>query len=164
VGGVDFSAGPGPEVMRLPGGLPSPGPLICYEVIFPGRVVGQERPAWLLNVTNDAWFGVSTGPYQHLAAARLRAVEEGLPMVRAAQTGISAVYDAAGRGRGWLGLNAMGRLDSALPGRLEPTFFARGGMWIPGFLLLLCLGLAGIAERRGAGRSPQKRRKSADDA
>ncbi len=148
VGGVDFSAGPGPEVMRLPGGLPSPGPLICYEVIFPGRVVGVERPAWLLNVTNDAWFGVSAGPYQHLAAARLRAVEEGLPMVRAAQTGISAVYDAVGRERGWLGLNAMGRLDSALPGRLEPTVFARGGLWISGFLLLLCLGLAGIAARR----------------
>ncbi|MBS7791732.1 apolipoprotein N-acyltransferase [Roseococcus sp. SDR] len=136
-GGVDFSAGPGPEVLHLPGGLPSPGPLICYEVIFPARVVGEERPAWLLNVTNDAWFGISAGPYQHLAAARLRAVEEGLPMVRAAQTGVSAIFDATGRERARLGLGASGLLMAELPAALAPTLFARCGLWLPlGFLVL----------------------------
>ena len=146
-GGVDFSAGPGPEVLRLPHGLPSPGPLICYEVIFPGRMVGAERPDWLLNVTNDAWFGISAGPYQHLAAARLRAVEEGLPMVRAAQTGISAVFDATGRERARLGLGESGRLAAALPAPLAPTLFARGGIWIPGLLWLLLAAMALILGR-----------------
>ncbi|TCH98619.1 apolipoprotein N-acyltransferase [Roseococcus sp. SYP-B2431] len=130
-GGVDFSAGPGPGALPLPDGLPSPGPLICYEVIFSGQVVGAERPAWLLNITNDAWFGLSAGPFQHLATARLRAVEEGLPMVRAAQTGISAVFDATGRQVARLGLGATGTLESALPAALAPTFFAEGGLWIP---------------------------------
>lgn len=144
-GGVDFSPGPGPEMLPLPGGLPSPGPLICYEVIFPGRVVGEERPAWLLNVTNDAWFGISAGPHQHLAAARLRAVEEGLPMVRAAQTGISAVLDATGRERARLGLERSGTLVAALPAPLAPTFFAWAGLWIPGLAAALCLAFAGIS-------------------
>lgn len=143
-GGVDFSAGRGPEVLRLPGGLPSPGPLICYEVIFPGRVVGEERPAWLLNVTNDAWFGLSAGPYQHLAAARLRAVEEGLPMVRAAQTGISAVFDATGRERARLALGESGRAAAALPAALPATLFAQGGGWIPGLGWVLCFAFAWI--------------------
>src|SRR5207302_10371526 len=79
-------------------GLPPFSPLICYEVIFPAAVTGPgARPRWLLNVTNDAWFGLSTGPHQHLVSARLRAVEEGLPMIRAANTGISAVIDAYGQ-------------------------------------------------------------------
>jgi apolipoprotein N-acyltransferase len=136
-GGVDFSAGPGPEVLHLPRGLPSPGPLICYEVIFPGRVVGGERPGWLLNVTNDAWFGVSAGPYQHLAAARLRAVEEGLPMVRVAQTGITAVFDATGRERARLGLGDSGLVTAALPAAVPATFFARWGVWVPLGLVIL---------------------------
>jgi apolipoprotein N-acyltransferase len=144
-GGVDFSAGPGPEVMHLPGGLPSPGPLICYEVIFPGRMVGEERPAWLLNVTNDAWFGISSGPYQHLASARLRAVEEGLPMVRAAQTGVSAIFDAAGRERARLALGDSGWISAALPAAFPPTLFARGGLWLPGLGAILCLVLAWIS-------------------
>ena len=151
-GGVDFSAGPGPGMMRLPGGLPAPGPLICYEVIFPGRVVGEERPAWLLNVTNDAWFGYSAGPFQHLVAARLRAVEEGLPMVRAAQTGISAIYDANGRGMARLPLGATGSLTAGLPGALPPTIFARGGLWIPVILFLLCGVGALTAQMRTGGR------------
>jgi apolipoprotein N-acyltransferase len=146
-GGVVFSAGPGPGVLPLPDGLPAPGPLICYEVIFSGAVVGAERPSWLLNVTNDAWFGLSAGPYQHLAAARMRAVEEGLPMVRAAQTGISAVFDASGRQVARLGLGATGTLEAALPAPLAPTPFARGGLWIPIGLSAFLLVLAGLFRR-----------------
>lgn len=122
----DFSAGPGPATLTLPGLAPF-SPLVCYEVIFPGQVVTPgPRPAFLLNVTNDAWFGISTGPYQHLAAARLRAVEEGLPLVRAANTGISALIDAQGRVRASLGLGRRGVLDVALPAPVA-TFFARFG-------------------------------------
>ncbi|MDW8314854.1 MAG: apolipoprotein N-acyltransferase [Rhodovarius sp.] len=143
VGGMDFSPGPG-LVTLAPGGIPPFSPLICYEVIFTGRVSGPDRPAWLLNLTNDAWFGVSAGPYQHLAAARLRAVEEGLPMVRVAQTGISAVYDSAGREVVRLPLGARGWQVVALPGPGEATPFARFGLWLPG--LLACLSL--LAFRR----------------
>lgn len=149
-GGVDFSAGPGPGVVRLPDGLPSPGPLICYEVIFPGAVVGAERPSWLLNITNDAWFGPSAGPFQHLAAARMRAVEEGLPMVRAAQTGISAVFDASGREVVRLGLGSTGTVEAALPPPLAPTLFAQGGLWIPIALSALAFLLAGLWRPRPA--------------
>jgi apolipoprotein N-acyltransferase len=146
-GGVDFSAGPGPGALPLPDGLPTPGPLICYEVIFSGAVVGAERPAWLLNVTNDAWFGPSAGPYQHLAAARMRAVEEGLPMVRAAQTGISAVFDASGRQVARLGLGATGTIEAALPAPLSPTPFAKGGLWIPIGLTAFSLLISGLFRR-----------------
>lgn len=147
-GGIDFSAGPGPAALVLPHGLPAPGPLICYEVIFSGRVVGAERPAWLLNITNDAWFGISTGPFQHLASARMRAVEEGLPMVRAAQTGISAVFDASGREVARMGLGATGTIETALPPPLAPTLFARGGTWIPLFLGMIALLLSEVLRRR----------------
>ncbi|WP_431281099.1 apolipoprotein N-acyltransferase [Humitalea sp. 24SJ18S-53] len=146
-GSRDFSAGPGRVVVPLPG-LPPAGPLICYEVIFPGEVVGADRPGWLLNVTNDGWFGVSTGPYQHLAAARLRAVEEGLPLARAAQTGISAVIDARGRVVGRLGLDTAGVLVAPLPGALPPTVFARAGLASPGLLLVACLIAVGVLHRR----------------
>ena len=138
-GGRDFSAGPGRVSLTLPG-LPPVVPLICYEVIFPGAVVPPgERPAWLLNVTNDAWFGVSAGPFQHLAAARLRAVEEGLPLARAAQTGISAVFDARGREAGRLGLERQGVLVSPLPAAGEATLMSRTGLWLPLGLALLSL-------------------------
>ncbi|ESR25875.1 apolipoprotein N-acyltransferase [Lutibaculum baratangense] len=102
-------------------------PLICYEIIFPGRLVGPDlpRPAWILNVTNDAWFGDSPGPWQHLRQARVRAVEEGLPVVRAANTGISAVIDAKGRVVRRLGLGEKGVIDAGLPAAAPPTLYAR---------------------------------------
>ena len=146
IGGRDFSAGPGLRNLEIPG-LPPAGPLICYEVIFPGRVTGPERPAWLLNVTNDAWFGFSAGPFQHLAAARLRAVEEGLPMVRAAQTGVSAVFDARGRLLARLGLGQTGTLTMALPGPEAAPLFSRQGLLIPLIPSLLAL-LGAIFVRR----------------
>ena len=101
-------------------------PLICYEAIFPGDIVpGNDRPGWIVNLTNDGWFGISTGPYQHLQQARLRAVEEGLPIVRSANTGISAVIDPFGRIIARLGLGAEGVLDSALSKPTSPTLFSR---------------------------------------
>ena len=139
-GGMDFSAGPGPVTLSLPG-LPDFSPLICYEVIFPAAVAGQPRPGWLVNITNDAWFGISAGPWQHLATARLRAVEEGLPLARAAQTGISAVFDSHGRLLGRTGLGEVGTLTTPLPPALPPTLFARFGLAIPALLAPLCLGL-----------------------
>ncbi len=140
-GGVDFSAGPGPRTVSVPG-LPPFSPLICYEVIFPGRVAGEPRPAWLLNITNDAWFSVSAGPHQHLAAARLRAVEEGLPLARAAQTGISAVFDARGGLVARLGLGEAGAIAAPLPGALPATPFAGFGLFLPGGLAMASLLLA----------------------
>jgi apolipoprotein N-acyltransferase len=103
-------------------------PLICYEAIFP-RIVAtrDDRPGWIVNVTNDGWFGISTGPYQHLQQARLRAVEQGLPLVRAANTGISAVVDPLGRIVARLGLGIEGVLDSRLPAAIPPTLYARIG-------------------------------------
>jgi len=131
VPGGGFVSGPGPTTMTLPG-LPSVGPMICYEAIFPGQVVDSaHRPGWLVNVTNDAWFGNSTGPRQHLAAARLRAVEEGLPLARAANTGISAVFDAFGHEVSRLGMEQTGVIVAPLPTALAPTWFARFGLPIP---------------------------------
>lgn len=116
---VDYSPGPGPQTVTLPG-LPPVSPLICYEAIFPGSVVagtqdGGVRPAWLLNLTNDAWYGETAGPHQHFAIARTRAVEEGLPLVRVASTGISGVVDPYGRVTARLGLGQGGVLDAELP-------------------------------------------------
>ncbi|MEE8444284.1 MAG: apolipoprotein N-acyltransferase, partial [Alphaproteobacteria bacterium] len=135
-GTADFTPGPGPRTLTLPG-LPPVSPLICYEAIFPGHVSDPaHRPEWLLNVTNDAWFGTSSGPYQHFAAARLRAVEEGLPLVRAANTGISAVVDAHGRVLARLGLNRAGVVDAPLPKPVPVrTIYSRFGDYT--FLLLI---------------------------
>lgn len=146
-GTTDFSAGPGRVTVSL-AGLPPFSPLICYEIIFPGAVAeDNQRAAWLLNVTNDAWFGTSIGPYQHLAMARVRAVEEGLPLVRAANTGISAVVDSYGRVVVSLGLNETGVVDSPLPQALDgSTPYAR---WRDLPLLGLLAGglIAGLATR-----------------
>ncbi|MET0675178.1 MAG: apolipoprotein N-acyltransferase [Bradyrhizobium sp.] len=122
-----FIPGTRRHTLEIPN-APSALPLICYEAIFPGNVAARDdRAAWIINVTNDGWFGNSTGPYQHLQQARLRSIEEGLPMVRAANTGISAVFDPLGRVVARLGLGIEGVLDSNLPSALPPTIYARFG-------------------------------------
>jgi apolipoprotein N-acyltransferase len=142
VGTTDFSAGPGPRTLRLRG-LPPVSPLICYEVIFPNQVVDrQDRPEWLLNLTNDGWYGASSGPYQHFDAARLRAVEEGLPLVRVANTGISGVIDGYGRVVSSLALGTKGTLDSGLPSSLQTTLYGRLGNSIV-ILLILTIAVIG---------------------
>ncbi len=150
-GARDFSSGPGPRTLELPG-LPRLSPLICFEVIFPDRVTERgSRPGWLLNLTNDAWFGISPGPLQHFAMARTRAVEQGLPLVRAAGTGISAIVDPYGRTVRSLGLGQSGVVDGALPMALAETPYARLGRLgdAPAVLLsLLCLVVAAIRRRR----------------
>jgi len=123
-GRVDFTPGPGPRTLHLDS-APPVSPLICYEVIFPGAVTDpNDRPAWIVNLTNDGWYGLSPGPYQHFASARLRAIEEGLPLVRAANTGISGVIDPLGRVTAHLDLGTRGFLDAALPEALPKPFYA----------------------------------------
>ncbi|HSF96116.1 MAG TPA: apolipoprotein N-acyltransferase [Thermohalobaculum sp.] len=131
-----FTAGEGPRVIELPG-LPSFSALICYEIIFPQRVVPPgQRPGWILQVTNDAWFGSVGGPQQHLAQARIRAIEQGLPVVRAANTGISAVIDPFGRVIASMPLDTHGHIDARLPAPLAPTLYARHGD-LPAMALVL---------------------------
>jgi apolipoprotein N-acyltransferase len=112
--------------------------LICYEIIFPGNVTAEPRPGWLVNLTDDSWFGPNTGPMQHLLIARVRAIEEGLPVVRAANSGISAVIDAYGRVRESLALGLRGVVDADLPVALLPTPFVRYRNVILLTLLLMC--------------------------
>ena len=125
-----FEAGSGRRILHVPG-LPDAMPLICYEAIFPiefgDLISGAERPGWLLNVTDDAWFGLTPGPYQHYAQARLRAIELGLPLVRDANSGISAVIDGFGREIAVAPLGAEGVLDAELPVQLAPTWQSRFG-------------------------------------
>jgi len=136
-----FSAGTGSRLLSIPGAPPA-RPLICYEIIFPDEVTDSaQRPGWLLNVTNDAWFGGSAGPYQHFHQAELRAVEQGLPVVRAANTGISAIIDPYGRVLAELGLKKEGVVDGVLPAALARTPFVRFGLWIE--LLVLVLAVSG---------------------
>lgn len=142
-GTLDFSSGLGHVTIKIPDDkLPSFTPLICYEIIFPGQVKGENQtPEWLLNITNDGWFGDSDGPYQHFAMARVRAVEEGIPLVRAAATGISGAVDPYGRIIGFIPLNQQGVLDVKLP-KPHPfsTLYARFGNNIfLGLLILLVL-------------------------
>jgi len=147
VPGGGFRGGEGPRTLHIPG-LPPVGPLICYEAIFSGQIVDhQDRPAWLVNVTNDAWFGNSTGPRQHLAAARFRAVEEGLPLMRAANTGISAAFDARGHELARLDMNVTGYQAVRLPSALPETIFAQFGLFVPLFFSLMAL-LIGLRFRR----------------
>jgi apolipoprotein N-acyltransferase len=156
--GDGFTPGPRPRPLAL-NGLPTVQPLICYESLFPGFTregaeISGVRPAWIANISNDAWFGTGSGPRQHLNIASYRAIEEGLPMVRATPTGISAIIDAYGRvvpGKR-LGLGAYGVIDGPLPPALTPTLYDRLGD-VPLFLMLI-ISLAGAAPpglaRRGA--------------
>ena len=135
-----FGAGPGPQTYEI-NNAPSLSFLICYEAIFPERLIDpQHRPGWIVNVTNDGWFGQTSGPYQHLAQARLRAIEQGIPIVRAANTGISAVIDGRGRILASLPLGSEGILDAQLPMATAPTLYAKIGDCIA--LLLTSLVLA----------------------
>ncbi|WP_313804545.1 apolipoprotein N-acyltransferase, partial [Sphingobium sp.] len=149
-GDVDYWPGPGPQSLTLPATLGRPelkmGVQICYEIIFSGQVVDEaHRPAFLFNPSNDAWFG-SWGPVQHLAQARLRALEEGLPIIRSTPTGISAVVDARGHVLSSIGHHRAGFLDTALPPSLPPTLFSRLGNRAPFVFLILLVALA-IATR-----------------
>ncbi len=145
----DFARGPGPVTVSVPG-VPPFQPLICYEAIFPGWTAknGAARAQWLLNVTNDAWFGRSSGPYQHFQMARTRAVERGLPLVRAANTGISAVVDPLGRVTARLGLDETGFLDAALPAPLVTgTPYSRFGEAIVLAMAMLVVAASVIMRR-----------------
>jgi len=158
----DFSPGPGPRTLTLPG-LPPVGPLVCYEAIFPSAVIDPaKRPQWLLNVTNDAWYGLSSGPFQHLAIVRVRAIEEGLPLVRSANNGVSAVFDPYGRigrridgGAARLDLDSIGVLDAPLPRALAPTPYERFRDEIFFAAALLILAIAAILSRTN-GRASEK--------
>ncbi len=136
-GGIDFSRGEGVRTVSV-AHVPPYLPLVCYEVIFPRMAVGAVRPAWIVNATNDAWYGVSPGPFQHFDTARMRAIEQGLPVVRAANTGVSAVIDPYGRSVARLGLNERGILDQLLPAPLPSTIYQRAGEWLTLTILLLC--------------------------
>ncbi len=139
--GSGYTAGPGPELIDL-GPLGRAQPLICYEAIFPHEIRRVEgRPDFMLMLTNDAWFGKAIGPYQHLAQARARAIEFSLPMLRAANTGVSAVIDARGRIVAQLPLGVDGLLDAALPPAGGATLYWRAGD-LPVFLLLIVLAAA----------------------
>ena len=147
VAGGGFAKGLGPQTLNVPR-IPPFGALICYEAIFGAQIVDEvNRPAWLINITNDAWFGNSTGPRQHLAAARLRSVEEGLPLLRAANTGFSAAFDAYGHSMGRIELGIAGTLRVDLPGRLPPTLYSRLGLSVPIFLCFVVLIFACIQTR-----------------
>ena len=165
----DFTAGPPPRPLQL-ARLPAFQPMICYEALFPGftRAAARragERPAWILNVSNDAWFGRASGPWQHLNMARYRAIEEGLPIVRSTPTGLSVVIDSSGRLIGpVLGLGTVGVIDQPLPAARPPTPYVRFGD-VPFLVLLLISGalaghkeiFIGLSKRRrspGAHRDP----------
>ncbi|HEY0627113.1 MAG TPA: apolipoprotein N-acyltransferase [Allosphingosinicella sp.] len=146
-GDVDFDEGPGPRSLTLPG-VGKVGLQICYEIIFSGHVVDRKnRPNFIFNPSNDAWFG-RWGPPQHLAQARLRAIEEGLPVVRSTPTGISAVVDADGTLLQSIPWRQMGKIDALLPPAKAPTFFARFGNIVPFLLSLILVGIAIAVHRR----------------
>jgi apolipoprotein N-acyltransferase len=137
-----FSAGTRRRVLAVPG-APLALPLVCFEVIFPGEAVPDgPRPEWMVNLTNDGWFGDTAGPYQHLAQARLRAIEEGMPVVRAANTGISGVIDPLGRVLARLDLGREGSLDADLPRPIAAPLYAQLsdaiplGLWCAGLLIV----------------------------
>jgi apolipoprotein N-acyltransferase len=152
--GASYAAGAGPAVMNLGADIGTIIPLICYEAVFPQDVnAAPDGADWILQITNDAWFGTLTGPWQHAAQARFRAIEQGLPLVRVANTGITAVYDARGRMLQSLPFGTAGALDVAqIPGALPPPPYARYGE-IPVLLLLAGLICGLIATGRGRVRT-----------
>lgn len=155
IGRGSFEVGESRVTLVPSNGLPSFSPVICYEVIFPAAVTGPgERPQWLLNVTNDAWFGLSSGPYQHLTSARLRTIEEGLPMIRAANTGVSAVIDAYGRILASLDMQQEGIIDHRLPAPRAATPYGRWGDWML-LALVAFLVVTLIGTRLWKNRQPQ---------
>ena len=144
--GAGYAAGPGAQIMDLPVGTALP--LICYEAVFPQDVnAAASRPQMLVQITNDAWFGTRSGPYQHLVQAQMRALEQGLPMIRAANTGVSAMIGPDGRLLESLALGEAGSIDAVLPEPLPPTFYSRSGDW-PVFLLCLFGAVAAAASSR----------------
>ncbi|MHC9234718.1 apolipoprotein N-acyltransferase [Pseudooceanicola sp. 502str34] len=146
--GYGFSSGPGPSLVELPG-VGAALPLICYEAVFPQDILdAPARPRMLLQITNDAWFGNISGPYQHLAQARLRAAEQALPLARVANTGVSAMIDASGAVTGSLPLNAAGWRDLPLPPAGAPTLYSRTGDGPIAVLFLLCLLIAPALQGR----------------
>lgn len=146
--GADFQSGSGVRTIHIPKAPPA-SPLVCYEIIFSGQVVQKKpRPSWIINVSNDAWYGLSAGPYQHFDMAVMRAVEEGLPVARATNNGISAVIDPYGRVPEMLDLGTEGVLDALLPRAIEATFYAKLGVLVPLFFALLCIGLSIHFNRR----------------
>ena len=148
-GDLDFDPGPGPQTLDIPG-VGAVGFQLCYEIIFSGDVVDRRRrPAFIFNPSNDAWFG-AWGPPQHLAQARLRALEEGLPVVRATPTGISAIIDARGRLLRSIPLGEMGVIDANLPLPASPTLFSRFGNVLPFAFALLLVVIAMMVRRRAA--------------
>ncbi len=144
--GYGFSFGPGPRTFVVPG-AGTVTPLICYEIIFPGQVTGEPRPSWLVNMTDDSWFGPNAGPMQHFLIARVRAIEEGLPIARAANGGISAIIDPYGRVPNRLPLGTPAVLDGPLPLAIPPTPFGNYGNAIFAVLVLMCGGAALMPSR-----------------
>src|SRR5690606_8817159 len=132
-----YSSGIGPVTLSIPD-APSVAPLVCYEIVFPRFTPrGADRPGWIVNLSNDSWFGPTAGPRQHLNIARYRAIEEGLPLARAASGGLSGVIDPWGRGQFLVEPRAEGAFDTPLPAALAPTFYARrGGLGVIGLFLL----------------------------
>jgi apolipoprotein N-acyltransferase len=147
-----YAAGPGPALIDL-GRAGKALPLICYEAIFPNDIAREPgRADWLVQITNDAWFGRYAGPYQHMALARLRAVEQGLPMMRAANTGVSAAFDPYGRILGQIPLGEAGAIDISLSAPLPPTAYARyGDLPVSGLLVFLASVIAFAGRRRISG-------------
>ena len=149
--GSGFRSGDHPHVLNAPP-APPVTPLICYEVIFPHAVVdpGEPRPGWLVNITDDSWFGPWAGPRQHLLIAQVRAIEEGLPIARAANTGISAMIDPLGRVRTKAALNTMTAIDSALPQAIAIPLYARFGDLVFLIFLIIAASAAYMCGRRKA--------------
>jgi len=148
-GTIDFIPGPGPQTLDL-GEYGQAGVQICYEIIFSGQVVDRgNRPDYIVNPSIDGWFGPS-GPPQHLAQARMRAIEEGLPVLRSTTTGISGVIDARGVVRQHLGLGEQARLEGLVPPAASPTLFALMGNWLALVWALVLLGCSLVVKRRSA--------------